>query len=314
MISIYKTDESTMKLNTLKKIEIDSWINVENPTLEEIKQVSETLGIDESYLKKIMDDDEPSRIDVKDDIQTMIIDIPRPITKKDYTVSVTAPLILMQIKNQYILTICSKKTGIFDDFINGKIDDFYTSKKSRFILQIMYKSVLRYIKDLKIISEQIEKSEDTMKKSTQNSDLMNLMNLRKSLIYFQTSLKSNEIVLEKLKENDLITMYEEDKDILDNLLIEHKQASEMAQIYNGLLNSTIEIYGTIISNNLNNIMKFLAGITIVISIPTMVSSFMGMNVPLGVFGTNGLSFLLILSISILLSLIVAYILKKKNML
>ena len=314
MIKIYKTDEESMKLNSLDKIEVDSWINVIEPTTEEVKELSKNLGIEENYLNKIMDEEEQSRIDIKNDIQTIIIDIPLSLPKKNFIVNVTTPLIVIQIKNQYIVTICNKKIDLFDDFLNGKVEEFYTNKKSRFTFQIMYKVALNYIKDLKNINKEIENSENSMRKATQNSDLMKLLNLRKSLIYFQTSLKSNEIVLDRLKDSDLITLYEEDKDILENVLIEHKQAIEMAQIYNGLLNSTIEVFGTIISNNLNNIMKFLAGITIVISIPTMVSSFMGMNVPLGFFANNKASFLLITILSLLLALIVAYILKKKDML
>ena len=153
-----------------------------------------------------------------------------------------------------------------------------------------------------------------MKKSTDNAQLLKLMDLQKSLVYFTTSLKSNESVLDRLQKTNIIPMYEEDMDILEDVIIEHRQASEMASIYSSILSSTIEVFGTIISNNLNNVMKILASITIVVAIPTTVSSFMGMNVPLGIFNSSGFAFLLIVLISIALSVVVAWILRKKNML
>lgn len=314
MIKIYKNDEINTKVNEIKNLEIDSWINVTNPTNEEIIELSKKINVDEKYLIKILDEEEQSRIDVKDDIQTIIIDIPIPIKKKNYSVNITSPLIIMQIRNEYIVTICTKENNILDDFINGVVENFFTAKKSRFTFQLMYKIALCYIRDLKQINEEINKAEDYIQKSTQNKDLLKLMHLRKSLVYFKTSLKGNQIVLDRITKNNIIKLYENDKTILENAIIEYQQAIEMSEIYNGLLNSTIDAFGTIISNNLNGIMKFLAGFTIVISIPTMVASFMGMNVPLGFFSDNNLSFLILVIISLILSIFVAYILKKKNML
>ena len=171
-----------------------------------------------------------------------------------------------------------------------------------------------YIRELKIINNQTARIEQALKKSTNNAQLLKLMDLQKSLVYFTTSLKSNESVLDRLQKTNVIPLYEEDMDILEDVIIEHRQASEMASIYSSILTSTIEVFGTIISNNLNNVMKILASITIVVAIPTTVSSFMGMNVPLGIFQTNNYAFLIIVIISIVFSIVVAWILKKKNML
>ncbi len=314
MIKMYKTDETNNTLNELSNLEINTWINVINPSSEEIVKLAESLNIDKNYLIKIIDEEEQSRIDIKNDIQTIIIDVPIKVKNKNYLMSVTTSLVIMQIRNEYILTISTKETEIFDEFINNNVPTFSTGKKSRFTFQIMYKVALKYIRDLKTINIEINNAENYLKKSTQNKDLLKLMHLRKSLVYFSTSLKSNELVLDRIRMNDLITLYEEDQNVLENVIIENKQAIEMAQIYSGLLNSTIEAFGTIISNNLNSIMKFLAGITIVISIPTMIASFMGMNVPLGVFSSSEGSFLILLIFSLVISLIIAYVLKKKNML
>lgn len=314
MIKIYKNDEVNTKITEIENLEIDSWINVTNPTSGEIIELSKKLNINQNYLIKILDEEEQSRIDVKDDIQTIIIDIPTRIKRKNYLVNITNPLIIMQVRNKYIVTISTKQNNILDDFINGTVPEFFTAKKSRFTFQLMYKVALCYIKDLKQINEEINKAEDYMQKSTQNKDLLNLMHLRKTLVYFKTSLKGNQIVLDRITKNNIIILYDDDKTLFENTIIEYEQAIEMAEIYNGLLNSTIDAFGTIISNNLNGIMKILAGFTIVISIPTMVASFMGMNVPLGLFADNRLSFVILILISLTLSLIVAYILKKKNML
>jgi len=314
MIKIYKNNEINTKIIEIKNLEIDSWINVISPTNDEITELSKKLNIDEKYLVKILDEEEQSRIDIKDDIQTIIIDIPTEIKRKDYSVNITNPLVIMQVRNEYIVTICTKKNNILDDFINGTVPEFFTGKKSRFIFQIMYKIALTYIKDLKKINSEINKAEDLMQKSTQNKELLNLMHLRKTLVYFKTSLKGNQIVLERIIQKNIIALYEDDKTLLENTIIEYQQAIEMAEIYNGLLNSTIDAFGTIISNNLNSVMKVLAAFTIVISIPTMVASFMGMNIPLGLFSNNEFSFIIIALISLCLALLVAYILRKKNML
>ena len=134
------------------------------------------------------------------------------------------------------------------------------------------------------------------------------------MVYFSTSLKANDVVLEKLSKGNVIPMYEEDRDLMEDAMIENKQAIEMANIYREILTSMTDTYATIISNNLNDVMKFLAGITIVFSIPTMVASFIGMNVPLGKMGASSYSFILLIIFSFVLSIIIAIILKKKNML
>jgi len=314
MIKIYKTDEINNILNEISKLEIDSWINVTNPNLDEIKKLAKDLQIDEQYLTRLIDEEEPAKLDIKDELQLMIIDIPVSVKGKSYSVNVTTPLIILQIRNEYIVTICLKEMDILKDFIDNKVSNFHTGKKSRFTFQIINKIAGQYIRDLKNINKQINQAEGYMTKSTQNSDLLKLMHLRKSLVYFTTSLKSNEIILDRISNSNVITLYEEDKDVLESAIVEHKQAIEMAEIYNQLLNNTIDTFGTIISNNLNNVMKILAAFTIIISIPTMVASFMGMNIPLGIFAENPASFFVIFIISLILSLLVAYILKNKNML
>ncbi len=314
MIKMYKTNPKNGITNEIDKLERNCWINVSCPTEEEISILSKYLNIEETVINGFLDEEEQARTEVEDNYKLIVLDIPTFEEHTSYRVNSTIPLIIIQVNDEYIITMCSKETDILNDFIYGKVKNFYTEKKSRFTMQIMLKVASTYIRDLKTINEETNKSEKSLKKSTSNNDLLKLMHLQKSLVYFSTSLSSNDVVLEKLQKNNLIPLYEEDVDVLEDVIIEHKQAMEMASIYSGILSSTIDIFGTIISNNLNRLMKFLAGITIVISIPTMVASFMGMNVPLGFFESNGMSFLLLVLISLVLSIIVAIILKKKNML
>ena len=315
MIKIYKTNiEENLIIEEKQEIERNCWINVIMPTKEEIELLSKKIAISENDLAKFLDEEEQARTEVEDNYRLIVLDIPTFEKHTTYNVSVTVPLIILQVNDEYIVTMCTKETDIFNDFIQGKVKNFYTEKKSRFTMQIMLKVASSYIKDLENINEETNKSEKSLKKSTSNNDLLKLMHLQKSLVYFSTSLRSNDVVLEKLQKTDLIPLYEEDIDVLEDVIIENKQAIEMASIYSSILSSTIEVFGTIISNNLNKIMKFLAGFTIVISIPTIVASFMGMNVPLGMFSDNPLSFFIIFLLSIILSLIAAIILKNKNML
>lgn len=314
MIKMYKTNPRTGKTLEIEKLERNCWINVTCPSEEEIKKLSESLKIEEFDLKSFLDEEEQARTEVEDNYQLIVLDIPSFEKHETYNISVTIPLIILQISDEYIITMCTKETDILNDFIYGKVKNFYTEKKSRFTMQIMLKVASRYIRDLKIINEETNKSEKSLKKSTNNNDLLKLMHLQKSLVYFSTSLSSNDIVLEKLQKNSLIPLYEEDIDVLEDVIIENRQAIEMASIYSSILNSTIDVFGTIISNNLNTIMKFLAGFTIVISIPTIVASFMGMNVPLGFFENSPFSFLILFIIALVVSIIAAIILKKKNML
>ena len=201
-----------------------------------------------------------------------------------------------------------------NDFKKNKVKDFRTAKKTRFLIQILLRTSNYYLRALKQVYNDMEEAEQVLKKSTENRDLINLLEVEKTLVYFITSLKANDLVLEKLSKGTILPLYEGDLDLLEDAIIENKQAIEMSTIYRDILSSITDTYATIVSNNLNYIMKFLAGATIVLSIPTMISSFLGMNVPLGSIMTYNQAFILITVLSVVLSIVVAIILKKKNML
>lgn len=313
MINIYTTDNN-MKFKELKNLQKGCWIDLINPTNDEIKDVSLKTNTDLDLLTKLLDDEELPRIEVGDNATLIVVDTPY-ITDTRYKHKYnTDPLGIIINNNGYFITISLKKQALLDDFKNNKIKNFDIKKKTKFVIQILLKTAAVYQKELTSINNYINKTEKTLYKSTNNKELIDLLNIEKTLVYFSTSLKANDAVLEKLSKGNVITLYSDDNDLMEDAMIENKQAIEMANIYREILTSMTDTYATIISNNLNDVMKFLAGITIVFSVPTMVASFIGMNVPLGNIGRSNISFILIIIFSFVLSIIIAIILKKKNML
>lgn len=312
MINIYTTDNNGVnEVNELKK---ECWINLTNPTIEEIKKVSKETRTDEDLIVKLMDTEELPRIEVGNNATLIVVDTPYVTDTRYKHKYNTEPLGIIINNDGYIITVSLKQQLILDDFKENKVKNFDASKKTKFLIQILLRVAGIYQKELMSINDYINKKEKILYKSTDNKELIDLLNVEKTLVYFSTSLKANDVVLEKLSKGNVVTLYEDDNDLMEDAMIENKQAIEMSNIYREILTSMTDTYATIISNNLNDVMKFLAGITIVFSIPTMVASFIGMNVPLGEMGTSNISFVLIIIFSFVLSIIIALILKKKNML
>ena len=312
MITIYQSKELG-GIQETKEIVPGVWIDLTNPTTEEMEKLSTQINMDTEFINYILDDEEQPRIDIGKDKKLIIIDIPIKKQKHHQTIIQTIPLAILIIRDEYIITV-SKDNEILEDFKANKVKKVYAFKKSRFVIQILYRVATSYLIYLKLINEEIEKCEEKMLQATKNEDLSKLLTIEKSLVYIVTSLQSNKAVLEKIIKGTVIDFYEEDRELLEDAIIENDQAMETSHLYREILSSTTDSFATIISNNLNTIMKFLAGITIVISIPTMVASFLGMNVPLGNFAENPTAFWILVTISLIASLIVAIILKKKNML
>ncbi len=314
MINVFKTDEQLMKLKKINEIEIDSWIELVSPSEEEIKKIVNITGVDEDLIKKVLDEEELPRIEKSGNATLVVIDTPFLADTNYKNKYKTYPLGIIITNNNYIITVNLKPTDLLNDFKEDKVREFYTAKKTRFLIQILLKTATSYLRILTHVNNDITAKEKLLSKSTQNKHLIELLDIEKTLVYFITSLKQNDVVLEKLTKGNVLDMYEEDLDLLEDASIENKQAIEMSSIYRDILSSVTDTYAAIVSNNLNLIMKFLAGITIVFSIPTMIASFLGMNVPLGDVGTNPIAFFLIVIISIITSIICALWLKKKDML
>lgn len=315
MIEIYNTNTETNQLEKIDKIKKGCWINLVSPSDDEIIYICKELEISADYIKDSLDYEEKARIDTEEDDGTVLFVIDVPTIEKEsdsYTYS-TMPLGVIIVRDDYIVTVSLRKSIVIEKFIKSKVKSFVTYMKSRFLFQIMLENASSYLTYLKRINKETEIAESTLKHSMKNRELLKMLSLEKSLVYFTTSIKSNEVVMEKTLRGKFIKLYEDDEDILEDAIIENKQAIEMGKIYSDILNGTMDAYASIISNNLNGVMKFLTSITIVLAIPTMVSSFWGMNVELP-FQNNINGFQIMIAISILLTLAVTIWLKKKDML
>ena len=313
MLKIFKSSlDST--LNEDNSFEKDSWIDLVNPTKEEIQKVSEACKINTSIILQVLVEKELPRVKKFEGGVLIVIDVPYMKDKSIRNKYVTYPLGIILCDSDYILTVSLVEHIFLNKFKQNKVENFDVSKRSRFLMQIFFNSSSAYLYTLDVLDMDIKRVEKSSYHSTNNKQMLNFLNIQKSLVYFITSLRANSTVLEKLQKENVIPMSKDEKILLEDAVIENKQCIESSLIFREILSSTIDAYGTIISNNLNVIMKFLTGITIVFSVPTMIASFLGMNVPLGAIGESGLSFILICVISFIVSFILACWLKKKNML
>ena len=305
----------TNKLEEIKEFRKGSWINLVNPSENEIKRVCESINIQEDFIRDALDYEEKARIDTEEDDNTILFVIDVPVIEKseDNDIYTTMPLGMIVVRDDFFITVSLRKNKIIEDFEKRKIKNFQTYKKTRFIFQIFYLNSSYFLNYLKQINKETEIAEYILKNSMKNKELLKLLSLEKGLVYFATSLKSNEIVMEKTMRGKIVKLYDDDEDILEDAIIENRQAIEMAQIYTNILNGTMDAYASIISNNLNGVMKFLTSITIVLAIPTMISSFWGMNVQLP-FEDSPLGFVIMVLIAVVLTLGVTWWLKRKDML
>ena len=316
MLKIYNTDIETNEFRELKEFKKGSWINLVNPSENEIKKVCESVQIQEDFIRDALDFEEKARIDQEDDDNTTLFVVDVPITENGEEGEIiysTLPLGMIVVRDDFFITVSLRKNKIIESFEKRKIKNFQTYKKTRFIFQILYLNSSFYLSYLKQINKETEVAEYILKNSMRNKELLKMLTLEKGLVYFTTSLKSNELVMEKTLRGKIIKLYEEDEEILEDAITENRQAIEMAQIYNNILNGTMDAYASIISNNMNGVMKTLTSITIILAVPTMISSFWGMNVNLPL-QNNPLGFIVMISISIILTLLVSWWLRRRNML
>lgn len=317
MLEITKTsDTGELETLNLNQAVSGSWFNLINPTREEIQKVSLVLGLDESFLNNSLDADELSRMDFEDGNLLIITNVPVMDDEANFD---TLPLGLI-FTPESIITVCSHENKIINSFNAETTKFFDTRNKANFMLNILFRAAKFYLRYLNIINKQTENIENSLKKTTHNKALFQLMEIQKSLVYFTTALKDNQLVLQKLLRivntqslQRILKFTEDDIDMLEDVIIENKQAAEMVEMHRTILESMMDCMASIINNNLNLVMKFLAAITIIMSIPTMIGSFWGMNVPMP-FGSNHFGFLFVIIISFLATCIVAIFFNRKGML
>ena len=274
MIAYYKTEAGRMARQ--ESLSPGCWVNMIQPDEQEIAAAAQALEIDPSFLRAALDEEETSRIDTEDGQTLIIIDLPA-VEKDDAVVYSTLPLGII-VTEKHIITVCLKESSILKDMQDGLVRGAETQKRTSFILYMLLQVAKRYLQYLKQIDKIYNYMERQLYKSQRNKELIQLLDLEKSLVYFNTSLKANEVTLEKILRGRIVTLYEEDHDLLEDVLIEVRQAIEMANIYSSIISGMMDAFASVISNNLNVIMKVLTSITILLTIPNIIFGFYGMNV------------------------------------
>lgn len=263
-------------MTRLDGIQDGCWVNLTYPSEDELTTVAATLNVDPAFLRAALDEEETSRIDTEDGQTLIIIDLPS-VEKGEAVVYSTLPLGII-VAEKCIITVCLKETPVIRDFQDGLVKNAETQKKTSFILYLLLQVAKRFLQYLKQIDKIYNYMERQLYKSQRNKELIQLLDLEKSLVYFNTSLKANEVTLEKILRGRIITLYEEDHDLLEDVLIEVRQAIEMANIYSSIISGMMDAFASVISNNLNVIMKVLTSLTILLTLPNIIFGFYGMNV------------------------------------
>lgn len=313
MVKMYRTDNR--KIGEVHAFEPGCWVQLTAPTLEEMQMISKRFGIELADVRAAMDADESSRVELEDDYTLILVDIPIVEIRNDQKAYTAIPLGILLLED-YLITICAQETPVLQYFIDSAVRDFSTKKQMRFIYQILYRTCMVYQSNLRTMDNIRTDIETRAQERVEEEDLITLHELESNLVYFATSLRANGAVIDRLSRYGRVRQFPEDKELLDDVKVENAQAIEMTQIYRDIIHGTRELLSSMIDIRLNNVMKYLAAITIVMAIPNIVSGFYGMNVaaewvPLQAV-THG--FGIICGLTFLLCLIVLKVLKKKNML
>lgn len=277
MVKYYRNIES--RICEIENRENGCWISVIDPTETEISDLEEELNVDRDYIRAALDEEEPSRIESDDGVTLIVVDYPIAEQDNDPDKTLlysTTPMSII-ITDSNVITVSAKENVVIDEISKGVVKGIHTNLKTRFVFTILLRIAARYLQYLKQIDKISNYVEGKMYLSMKNKGLVQLLGLEKSLVYFSTSLKANEAVLEKLMRGRYLKLYEEDQDLLDDVIIEVKQAIEMTNIYSNILSGTMDTFASIISNNLNIVMKRMTTLTIIMAMPTIVFSFYGMN-------------------------------------
>lgn len=276
MINFYKTQNA-------QTVEIDEvadgcWISVVAPCEKDIAYLINELNLESSFVRAALDDEEISRIEQEDDQTLLLVDVPNAEKHDEKTVVYSTTPLAFILTDKNIITITVHNNQVIQEFIDGTIRSFRTDYKVRFIFTVLLRIASRYLRYLKHIDKISSFTEKQLHRSMKNKELIQLLELEKSLVYFSTSLQANEVTIKKIMRGKIVKLYDDDLELLEDVLIEFRQAIEMCETYSRVMSSMMEAVGSIISNNLNIVMKVLTSLTVLITIPTLISGFYGMNV------------------------------------
>lgn len=314
MVHIYETDGG--KLNTLQDYEDGCWVKITAATMWEMEPVAKHFHIDLDDMKAALDEEEKSRIVLEDDYTLVLVDIPASEIQHEKKVYTTIPLGLI-LADGAIITVCGEDTPILNRFINSHVRFFSTKKRTRFVYQILLNTMTTYQNVLRSVDNRRLAIEARIgEKKEEEADLIELHDLESTLVYFETSLRAAGLVIDRLRRYKHIPQYPEDEDILEDVQVENRQAIEMATIYREIVDGTIELMSNVINNRLNNTMKYLTSITLVMAVPTIVSGLYGMNVDTSgmPFASMKVGFGVICGLTFIICLVILWILWRKKML
>lgn len=317
MLNVFKTIDHVLQPVPGNEIVKDGWIRLVNPSPDEIRTICITTGVPEDFIRAALDEEERSRIEVEDHCMLVLTNMPVMRGPDNYD---TLPLGMI-LTPENLITVSLEETAILPSPPEGSSisAQYHTSKRTRFLFQILYKNATFYLRYIHQINRQTDEIERHLRKSMNNAEVFQLLDMEKGLTYFTAALRTNGIVLDRLLRlrksgnlKHLLPLFEEDEDILEDTIIENRQALEMVQMYSDILSGMMDAFTSVISNNLNQVMKFLASITILIAVPTMISSFWGMNVGVPFMG-DSVGFGFVVGLSLLLTGITWLILWRKKM-
>lgn len=304
MQKIYLTQPDG-RFGPVSEISDGAWVSLVDPTSDEINAIATRFEVDPDDLRAPLDVEERSRITAEHGYVMILVDVPTTEERGKRSWFVTIPLGIV-ITSKAIITVCLERVSVITDFESERVRDLRTYMKTRFILQLLMGIAGSYMTTLRQIDKMIDKTEVNLRRSTRNEELVEMLELEKSLVYISTSLVSNQRVMERLVRTPAVKKYPDDDELLQDTIIENEQAIEMSSIYSNILSGTMDAYASVIANNQNAIMKTLALVTIVLSIPTMIFSAYGMNL-----NSHGMpltdsywGFGIIVGISFLLSILV----------
>lgn len=276
MIRFYKTNNNFV--TPIDKIEPGCWVSVVEPTEQEVSLLIDEYGLDSGFVKSSLDEEESSRVELEDDQTLIIVDSPSVEKQTEETIQYSTVPMGIILKGAVVFTISLKENVVLSEFASGLIKNVQTHLKTQFILMVLFRIATRFLQCLKQIDKISNSMEKQLHKSMKNKELIQLLALEKSLVYFSTSLKANAATLEKINRGRVIKLYEDDQDLIEDVIIEVKQAVDMSGIYSSILTGMMDAYGSIISNNVNFVMKRLTIVTILMEIPNIISGMYGMNV------------------------------------
>ena len=313
MMKIYRTQDK--QLTRVDDMSEGAWICLTSPTDDEVRRVAATLDIEPADVVAATDPEESARISLEDGYTVIIVDIPIKVEGAGEGVYSTIPLGIL-LTQELIVTVCSADTAVIGDFAACRVKGFSTRKKMRFVYQLLYRAATMYQQELRLIDRRRQAIEKNLSGELKDSDLMELHALESTLVYFATSLRSNATVLDRLTRYKRLEQYPDDRELLDDVIVEIRQAIEMTSIYRDDIKGTRELFSSILDNRLNNAMKYLTSITLLMAVPTVISGLYGMNVQSDgmPFANTTAGFTIVLALTLALCVFAAWVLHKKHML